>query len=127
MAEWLEKASQWHEVYCHDLAMEVMSSNPGRVKLVFLSEVVFEPNLSSFWNIVLSFALCCTSQLLTPLSLSLSLSLSLHPLPSLYKYTKTDPFCQTLQHMYESNESCYRQLCEAVRVRTHNESISHRA
>ena len=32
MAEWLEQASQWHEVYCHDL--EVMSSNPvtdGRV------------------------------------------------------------------------------------------------
>ena len=31
MAEWLEQASQWHEMYCHDL--EVMSSNPGRVEL----------------------------------------------------------------------------------------------
>ena len=26
MAKWLEQASQWHEMYCHDL--EVMSSNP---------------------------------------------------------------------------------------------------
>ena len=25
MAEWSEQASQWHEMYCHDL--EVMSSN----------------------------------------------------------------------------------------------------
>ena len=31
MAEWLEQASQWHEMYCHDL--EVMSSNPSWVKL----------------------------------------------------------------------------------------------
>ena len=31
MAKWLEQASQWHEMYCHDL--EVMSSNPGRVEL----------------------------------------------------------------------------------------------
>ena len=30
MAKWLEQASQWHEMFCHDL--EVMSSNPGRVK-----------------------------------------------------------------------------------------------
>ena len=28
LAEWLEQASQRHEMYCHDL--EVMSSNPGR-------------------------------------------------------------------------------------------------
>ena len=28
MAEWLEQASQWHEMYCHDL--EVMSVNPSR-------------------------------------------------------------------------------------------------
>ena len=27
----LERASQWHELYCYDL--EVMSSNPGRVEL----------------------------------------------------------------------------------------------
>ena len=31
MAKWLEQASQWHEMYCHDL--EVTSSNPGRVEL----------------------------------------------------------------------------------------------
>ena len=31
MAEWLEQASQWHEMYCHDL--EVKSSNPVRVEL----------------------------------------------------------------------------------------------
>ena len=31
MAEWLEQASQWQEMYCHDL--EVMSSNPDRVEL----------------------------------------------------------------------------------------------
>ena len=31
MVEWLEQASQWHGMYCHDL--EVMSSNPDWVKL----------------------------------------------------------------------------------------------
>ena len=31
MIEWLEQASQWHEMYCRDL--EVMSSNPSQVKL----------------------------------------------------------------------------------------------
>ena len=31
MAEWLELASQGHEMYCHDL--EVMSSNPDQVEL----------------------------------------------------------------------------------------------
>ena len=31
MAKWLEQASQWHEVYCHDL--EVMGSNPSLVEL----------------------------------------------------------------------------------------------
>ena len=31
MTEWLEQASQWHEMYCHDL--EVMSSNRGRDEL----------------------------------------------------------------------------------------------
>ena len=30
MTEWLEQASQWHEMYCDDLG--VMSSNPCRVK-----------------------------------------------------------------------------------------------
>ena len=31
IALWLQQASQWHEMYCHDL--EVMSLNPDRVKL----------------------------------------------------------------------------------------------
>ena len=31
MAEWLEQAPQWHEVYCHDIA--VMTSNAGQVEL----------------------------------------------------------------------------------------------
>ena len=31
MAEWLGRASQRHEMYCHDL--EVMGSNPGSVEL----------------------------------------------------------------------------------------------
>ena len=31
MAQWLDHSPQWHEMYCHDL--EVMSSNPGQVKL----------------------------------------------------------------------------------------------
>ena len=31
MAEWLGRASYWHEMYCHDL--EVMGLNPGQVKL----------------------------------------------------------------------------------------------
>ena len=31
MAEWLEQASQGHEMYCHDLG--VTSSNPGLVEL----------------------------------------------------------------------------------------------
>ena len=30
MAKWLEQASLWYEMYCHDL--EVMSSNPSRVE-----------------------------------------------------------------------------------------------
>ena len=30
MAGWLEEASQWHEMYCHDL--KVMSSNLGWVE-----------------------------------------------------------------------------------------------
>ena len=31
IVEWLEQASQWHEMYCHDL--EVMSWNRSRVEL----------------------------------------------------------------------------------------------
>ena len=30
MAEWLEQASQWHEMYYHNL--EVMSLNPSQVE-----------------------------------------------------------------------------------------------
>ena len=30
-SEWLEQASLWHEIYCHDL--EVMTSNPAWVEL----------------------------------------------------------------------------------------------
>ena len=42
--EWFEQASQWHEMYCHDL--EVMGSNPGRVELVVHSTSV----LSHTWT-----------------------------------------------------------------------------
>ena len=38
MAKWLEQASQWHEMCCHDL--EVMSLNPGRVKFGVLGTSV---------------------------------------------------------------------------------------
>ena len=44
MTKWLEQASQWHEVCCHDL--EVMSSNPSRVELGVLSTSV----LSRTWT-----------------------------------------------------------------------------
>ena len=47
MAEWLEQASQCHEMCCHD--PDVMSSNPGRVKLGVLSSSVlslFEPKIN---------------------------------------------------------------------------------
>ena len=43
MAEWLEQASQWHEMYCHDL--EVMSLNPSQAELWVLSTFV----LSGTW------------------------------------------------------------------------------
>ena len=41
MAEWLEQASQRHEIYCHGL--EVMSLNPGWVELG-----VLEPQICTF-------------------------------------------------------------------------------
>ena len=44
MAKWLEQTSQWHEKYCHNL--EVMSSNPGQVKLGVRSTSV----LSCTWT-----------------------------------------------------------------------------
>ena len=48
MTKWLEQASQWYELYCHDL--KVMSLNPGRVELgvrgmVLLSYVALEPKI----------------------------------------------------------------------------------
>ena len=51
--QWLELASQWHEMHCHDL--KVMSLNPGRVELGVLSTSV----LSRTWtkNICLSVCL----------------------------------------------------------------------
>ena len=50
MAEWLEQASQWHEMYYHDL--EIMSSNPGRVELRVLGTSI----LSQTWiRIYISF------------------------------------------------------------------------
>ena len=51
MAEWLEQASQWHEVYCHDL--EVMSSNPCQVQLGVHSTSVPNRTLIKYiksWN-----------------------------------------------------------------------------
>ena len=44
MAEWLEQASQWHEMYCHDL--EVMSLSTSRVELGVRSTSV----LSRTWS-----------------------------------------------------------------------------
>ena len=44
MAKWLQQASQWHEMYCHDL--KVMSSNHGRVELGVCSTSV----LSRTWS-----------------------------------------------------------------------------
>ena len=41
MAEWLEQASQWHEMYCHDL--EVMSLNPSQNELGVCSTSVLSP------------------------------------------------------------------------------------
>ena len=48
MAKWLEQASQWHGMYCHDL--KVMSSSPSRVELgvrgtSVLSRCVLEPKI----------------------------------------------------------------------------------
>ena len=47
MAKWLEQASQWHEMYYHDL--EVMSSNPAGVEFGVhsTSVVLFLPFISS--------------------------------------------------------------------------------
>ena len=43
MAECLEQASQWREMYCHDL--EVMSSNLSQVELGVRSTSVLEPKI----------------------------------------------------------------------------------
>ena len=48
MAEWLEQASHWHEIYCHDL--EVISLSPSWVELYVLStsfQVLLEPKMVS--------------------------------------------------------------------------------
>ena len=44
MAEWLEQASQWHKVYCHDL--EAMSLNPGQFKLGVHSSPTSVPSIT---------------------------------------------------------------------------------
>ena len=58
MAEWLEQASQWHEMYCHDL--EVMSSNPGWVELGVLGSSALSCTRSKI-TIVVNAAMerCC--------------------------------------------------------------------
>ena len=48
MAEWLEQASQRHEMYCHDL--EVMSSNPGQVELGMHSTFVLQELYKNYAN-----------------------------------------------------------------------------
>ena len=49
MAEWLEQASQWHEMYCHNL--EVMSSNSSRVELgVRCTSVLIKSYLNKKYN-----------------------------------------------------------------------------
>ena len=49
MAEWLEQASQWHEMYFDDL--EVMSSNPGRTELgVHSTSVLSRPLTKNIVN-----------------------------------------------------------------------------
>ena len=45
MAEWLEMASQGHEMNCHDL--DVMSSNPGLVELGVRSTSVLSLTLKN--------------------------------------------------------------------------------
>ena len=51
MAKWLEQASQWHEMYCHDL--KAMSSNPGQVELEVFGTTV----LSRTWIKIFQLAL----------------------------------------------------------------------
>ena len=58
MAKWLEQASQWHDIYSHDL--EVMSLKPGRVELGVLGTSV----LSHTWikiKLVLSYLILDSS------------------------------------------------------------------
>ena len=58
MTKWLEQASQWHEMYSHDL--EVMSSDPGLVKLGVRSTSLLEltdgqvvrAGISVIWNVL---------------------------------------------------------------------------
>ena len=53
MAGWLERMSQWHEMYCHD--QKVMGSNAGWVNLGARStsaQVVLLKNQISVWIIL---------------------------------------------------------------------------
>ena len=59
MAKWLVQASQWQEMYCHDL--EVMSSNPSRIKLGVHSASVLSHRPTWSKNICLSFSLSITT------------------------------------------------------------------
>ena len=44
MAKWLKQASQWHEVYCHDL--KVMNLNPSQVEVGVRSTSVLSRTLT---------------------------------------------------------------------------------
>ena len=58
MAKWLEQASKWYEMYCHDL--EVMSSKPSRVELGVHSTSALSPTWSK--NILMYIRLAAFSQ-----------------------------------------------------------------
>ena len=55
MAKWLEQASQWHEMYFHDL--EAMSSNLAQVELGVRSTYI----LSRTWtkHMIISYITYC--------------------------------------------------------------------
>ena len=59
MAKWLEQASQWHEMYCHDL--EFTSSNPGRVELGVHSTSVRTSSINTWYNDVAEIVELCSS------------------------------------------------------------------
>ena len=49
MVKWLEQASQWHEIYCHDL--EVTTSNLSWVKLWVGSTSVLSRAWTKYMNL----------------------------------------------------------------------------